>query len=228
MKRRIVYHDGPVLLVGGGACPDPVLKSALTKADCIVAADSGAGRVLALGRMPDAVIGDLDSLAPEDLARLPAERVHHIAEQDSTDFDKALRHIEAPLVLGYGFLGARLDHQLAAMTVLALRPERRCILVGDEDVAFICPPRLALDLAHGTRVSLYPLGPVTGRSDGLVWPLDGLVFAPDGRIGTSNAATGPVRLDMDGPSMLLILPVACLDGVMAALAEADATWPARA
>jgi len=51
------------------------------------------------------------------------------------------------------------------------------------------------------------MGPVTGRSAGLRWPIEGLHFAPAGRVGTSNeASASQVDLDFDGPGMLLILP----------------------
>jgi thiamine pyrophosphokinase len=53
------------------------------------------------------------------------------------------------------------------------------------------------------------MGPASGRATGLRWPIEGLDFAPAGRVGTSNAATGPVSIEMRGP-MLLILPRAQL------------------
>ena len=37
-------------------------------------------------------------------AAIPAERLHRIAEQDSTDFEKCLRNIRAPLVVGIALL----------------------------------------------------------------------------------------------------------------------------
>ncbi|MBW4984828.1 thiamine diphosphokinase [Mameliella sp. CS4] len=228
MKSKIVHSDAPVLLVGGGEVDDAVLARAVQAAEVVVAADSGAAVVLAQGRMPDAVYGDMDSLAPEVQARLDPGVLRPIAEQDSTDFDKCLRHISAPLVFGYGFLGKRLDHQLAAMTVLAARADVRCVLIGAEDVTLLCPPELVLDLAPGTRLSLFPMAPVTGRSEGLRWPIDGLNFAPSGPVGTSNEVTGPVRLSMDAPAMLLILPVECLNALLAGLAAAPGGWPARA
>ena len=55
---------------------------------------------------------------------VPPERLHPIPEQDSTDFDKCLRHIAAPLVLGVGFLGGRVDHELAAFSTLVTRCDR--------------------------------------------------------------------------------------------------------
>lgn len=227
MKNQIVDSSAPVLLVGGGECPRAALIDALAVTKTVVAADGGAAHCLELGRVPDAVIGDMDSLDPDLAARLPEGVLHRITEQDSTDFDKCLRMVQAPLVLGHGFLGARLDHQLAAMTVLVRRADRLCVLVGAEDVVCVAPPRLALDLPLGARVSLFPMAPVTGRSTGLRWPIDGIGFAPGGRVGTSNEVSGPVSLEMDGPEMLLILPVACLNALLAGLAEAP-RWPARA
>lgn len=228
MNPLIVHSESTVLLVGGGALPLNVLREALDGAESVVAADGGARPLLEIGHMPDAVIGDMDSLSAAELARLRPETVHHIAEQDSTDFDKCLRSISAPEVLGFGFLGARLDHQLAAMTVLARRADRRCILVGEEDVVMLAPPQLRLDLPQGMRLSLYPLAPVTGRSEGLRWPIDGLHFAPHDVVGTSNEVSGPVSLLFDGPAMLLILPLGALRALRQALAQAPATWPARA
>ena len=74
-----------------------------------------------------------------------------------------------------------------------------------------------------------PLGPVQGRSIGLEWPIDGLNFAPGGRIGTSNRATGPVALEMAGPEMLLILPRSLVAPLVAQLLRPEhAPWPARA
>ncbi|MBS0123215.1 thiamine diphosphokinase [Thetidibacter halocola] len=227
MKPAIVRKSTPVLLVGGGDCPEDALNAALTEGLPAVAADGGAARLLSRGLVPEAVIGDMDSLATAALDGLPPGVVHRIEEQDSTDFDKCLRNIEAPLILGYGFLGARLDHQLAALTVLAGRPERRCILVGREDVVMLCPPSLHLAIEPGSRLSLWPLGPVGGRSEGLRWPIDGIRFAPGGRVGTSNAVSGPVLLEMDAALMALILPVTALDELRAALKDAPEGWPAR-
>lgn len=170
----------------------------------VVAADGGAARALDFGRPPDLVIGDFDSFTPDP--RLPEARLLRIAEQDSTDFEKCLQHVSAPRVLALGFMGRRMDHSLAVLSALVARVPGWCVLIGEHDIVVHCPPRLALDLVPGSRLSLYPLRRVTGRSQGLQWPIDGLTFAPDARIGTSNRVTGPLRLDLDGEGMLLILP----------------------
>jgi thiamine pyrophosphokinase len=144
-----------------------------------------------------------------------------VAEQMTTDFDKALRVTEAPFVLALGFAGARMDHGLAAFSTLIAQSGRRCILIGPQDLAFAAPPRLRLALKPGDPVSLFPLALVTGQSEGLEWPISGIGFAPDGRIGTSNRAVSrTVDLAFDRPGMLVILPRRRLDAAIRALLAA--------
>lgn len=227
MNDAIVFSSDPVTLIGAGTVPTQAIEAALALAPQVVCADGGANVALKLGLDPVAVIGDFDSLSEPARAAIPADRLHPIAEQDSTDFDKCLRNIEAPLVLGAGFNGSRIDHQMAAFNVMVRRPERRCILLGPELISFVAPPELRLDLDVGTLVSLFPMAPVAGRSAGLRWPIEGLDFAPDGRIGTSNEISGPLHLWFDAPAMLVMLPLMALEPAVRAFSQAPA-WPARA
>lgn len=216
----IVDSSENIILLGAGEVTSEALAEALTLAPILVAADGAAALALAFGHLPRAVIGDLDSIDGASRARIPPERLHLVSEQDSTDFEKCLAKVRAPLILGVGFMGARLDHELAAYNALVRYPQQRCILIGPVDICFHAPPTLELNLDAGCRVSLFPMGAVTGRSEGLRWPIEGLQFAPDGRIGTSNAALGPVRLAFDGPGMLVILPREALAAAMAGLRAA--------
>jgi len=221
----IVHESDPITLVGGAGLSDHLFDQALQVSRLVVAADSGADRALAHGITPRAVIGDFDSISQATRAALPEAILHQMQDQDSTDFDKCLRSVSAPLILGVGFCGDRLDHQLAACNTLVRYPLQRCVLLGETDLVFLCPPAIHLPLDAGCRVSLFPMGAVEGLSDGLQWPLRGLNFAPDGQVGTSNAATGPVHLTITAPKMLVMLPVDRLDIVVTALTESAARWP---
>ena len=225
MKTAIVHDLEPVLLVGGGKKRKTGLEAASGLYRRVVAADSGADWLIAQGREPDMVIGDLDSISPEALTLLWPDRALRVNEQDSTDFEKCLTRIETPLVFGIGFLGGRVDHELAALHALAAYPERRCVLIGGEDIVFLAPPHLRLQLEAGTRVSLFPLGPMRAQSEGLRWPVDEVSFDPLRQIGTSNEALGLIELSVDGPTMLVILPLSELKGAMAALLDCGAGWP---
>ncbi len=206
MNQVIVESLQGVTLAGGGPFGKAALARALRFAPRIVGADGGADRLLALGAEPEAVIGDFDSISAAAKGRL-AGRLFPIAEQETTDFDKALRSIVAPFVLGLGFAGARLDHGLAVLNALARAPERRALILSPQDVTFLAPLEMELALPPGTRLSLFPMGAVEAESSGLRWPLQGLKFAPDGMIGTSNEVSGPVRLRFSAAKMLVILPV---------------------
>ncbi len=219
MNREIVQSQRTVTLLGAAKVSDTVLRESLGLGPVLVAADSGARRALAAGVMPNAVIGDMDSIDADSLAAIPRDRLHRIDEQDSTDFDKALRHIAAPLVLAVGFTGQRLDHELAVYNALVRLPDRPAIVVGEHDICCHLPGALTLALEPGTRVSLFPMARLRGASTGLRWPIDGIAFAPDGRVGTSNAAvSGAVSLTVDGPGMLLIMPRTALRPLVRALA----------
>lgn len=219
MLDGVLHSRVGVTLIGGGALQPGDLELALGHAPCLVAADGGADAALALGHMPVRAIGDLDSISDAARAALGPDRLLHVAEQDSTDFTKALTRIEAPFVIATGFSGRRLDHTLAALNVMVRHRHLPCIMLTAEDVAFAVPPQLDLPLAPGTRVSLFPMGPAQGRSTGLLWPIEGIAFAPDGPIGTSNAALGPVTLAVTGP-VIGLLPRDCLDLALAALTAA--------
>jgi thiamine pyrophosphokinase len=218
MNSPIVQTLQGVTLAGGGPFTARDLSLCLSRAPVVVAADGGADGLLRRGTVPQAVIGDFDSVSDTALRQIALAAHHRIAEQETTDFDKALRLIDAPLVLALGFAGARLDHGLAAFNTLVVRADRRCILIGPKDVAFAAPARLALDMVPGEVLSLFPMASVTGRSIGLEWPIDGLDFAPGGRIGTSNRVVSRrVELSFDGPGMLVILPRRRLDAAIRAL-----------
>ena len=220
----IVRETGAITLIGGAGAGRAALDAALLHAPVVVAADGGADSALAAGITPRAVIGDFDSISAAARARLPDETLHPIAEQDSTDFEKCLARIATPLIIGVGFSGARLDHQMAVCNALVRHPLQRCVLLGETDLMFLCPPALSLPLAAGCSVSLFPMGAVEGASEGLDWPIGGINFAPDGRVGTSNRAQGPVSLSVTAPKMLVILPADTLGTVVDALMAGPATW----
>lgn len=199
------------------------LRLALALAPVLVAADGGANRLLKAGLRPEAVIGDLDSITAETAEWVGMAQLHRIAEQVTTDFDKALRSVQAPFVLALGFAEGRVDHELAVLSSLVQRSVDAppCLIVSRQDVIFHAPPRLELSLPVGARLSLFPMAAVSGESTGLEWPIAGLGFAPDGLIGTSNRVVGrQISLRFSNNGMLVILPRRHLRAALAALVRA--------
>lgn len=224
----IVHTLHPITLVGGGQATPEDLHTSLNFAPLCVAADGGAALALRAGVELAAVIGDFDSIPADILAQVPRARQHHIAEQDSTDFEKALLRIDAPLILGVGFCGARVDHQLAAFHTLVKFAHQPCVLLAEDELIFLAPPDMTLPSIRGDTISLFPMATVSGRSTGLEWPIDGLEFKLGYQSGTSNRAHGPVRIEMDGPGMLMIVPRRLIQPVVEHLSwQAHARWPVR-
>lgn len=224
--QAVIVHAAAAITLVGGAPAGPIdLAAAVVLAPDLVAVDGGADLCRAAGMRPRAVIGDLDSIS-EAARQEFADRLIHIQEQETTDFDKALRHVAARLIIAVGFSGGRLDHELAVLNALVRHAGQSCIVLGRDSICFLCPPRIALDLPAGLPVSLFPMSAVRSGSQGLAWPTDGLLFRPDGRIGTSNAAAGgtPVILFPDRPALLAILPRSVLTEAATAL-QAAPPWP---
>lgn len=215
----ILRFSETVTLLGGGELTPETVSDVLTRAPNLVVCDGAARGALALGLMPLAVVGDMDSLDAATRARIEPGRLVPAMDQTRTDFDKALTLIDAPMILGAGFMGRRLDHELACYNALVRHPDVRCILVGEHDICFHLPGgrTLGLDLAPGTRVSLFPMAELDMRCSGLEWSFERLRLAPWGRVGTSNRALGRVEVETDRDGLLVILPGEVLDAAIAGL-----------
>ncbi|MEM6277336.1 MAG: thiamine diphosphokinase [Pseudomonadota bacterium] len=213
MFRPIQSHGQPVTLVGAGEGSVQLLKIALARAPLLIAVDGGAALAQAAGAEMAAVVGDFDSIG--DL-NLPEVLLLHTPDQNLTDFQKALTVTDAPCILGVGFLGGRIDHQLAAFSAL-LQDRRPIILLTETEVAFLAPERLTLDLPEESAISFYPLEETQFDSAGVAYPLSRSQMQPGGLISTSNRVKdGPVEVQATG-GVLVTLPLAGLDAVLHAL-----------
>lgn len=186
-----IVFDRPMAIVGGGAVDPALLVELDRRGVALVGADGGGNAIGEAGLVPAAIIGDLDSLA--DRAGWERRtRVIHIAEQETTDFEKALYSTVAPVTLALGMTGKRLDHTLSALNaMLKFAPDRQLLLVDEVDVALAVTGSFRFDATRGERVSIYPLAEVSfARSERLLYSLNGLTLAPGGRLGTSNEGLG--------------------------------------
>ncbi len=219
MSKILYRFHSAITLVGAGPVRRSTLRAAIGLAPIAIAADGGADALAKLGHQCHAIIGDLDSIDITENWLNSGVPIHQIGEQETSDFEKCLYSLEAPLFLAVGFLGGLTDHALSALNALLVYENKRIILLGERDVTFLCPYDLWLELPVGTRISLFPLVEVTGlMSRGLQWNVAGLRMQPGGRIGTSNAVTdSPLRVGFDKKGVLVTLPIAQLLAAMAAL-----------
>ena len=182
-----------VVLVGGGPVDAQQLAFWRDKGQ-LVAVDGGINCLMDKGCAPVSVIGDMDSADPDHIAtcRAAGIKITPVADQNSTDLEKALHAYPDGLIVGLGFLDGRIDHSLAALNALVRAGGvGRVLLIGAHDAMIVSNTSLALSLPKAARLSVWPIGQVSfASSTGLVWPLDGLNMQVGGQTGTSNKATG--------------------------------------
>jgi thiamine pyrophosphokinase len=87
----------------------------------IVCCDGAAAKLLAFGREPDYIVGDLDSL-PSDLKVRFADRLYHMTDQETNDQTKAVLFCKqqgAQSITILGATGLREDHALGNISLLS-------------------------------------------------------------------------------------------------------------
>jgi thiamine pyrophosphokinase len=200
-----------LVFANGDLNDGPAVQEALSRADeaVIIAADGGARLALACKRVPDVVVGDLDSLSQDDLAGLlacGAKIERYPMSKDETDLELALlAAVErgATWIRVIGAVGDRIDQVLANITLLSL-PElagRDARLVAVRQTLWLIGP--GQHTLHGTRGDTISLIPLVGetknvRTDRLEYPLRGETLRPGPARGVSNvmlAKTARVSLD---------------------------------
>ena len=172
-------------------------RAALAAADLLVACDGALAAARALGREPDYVVGDGDSISPADRAALGARFVLD-AEQDTNDLCKAFRFVislprpdGALSITLLGTTGRREDHALANVFHLIDFTEAvpDTEILTDEGAFTAVRGEQTFPCRPGEAVSVFaPLPGTRVASRGLAWPLDGVDLSPLWR-GTLNRTT---------------------------------------
>lgn len=149
------------LLIAGGALPNRRLLRAIARtATELIAIDGGTRHLKSLRLIPHIVIGDLDSVAPQDLtwARRERARVVFMRKQDSSDIEKALAYCRKHKLNNIaiaGIDGDRPDHFLHAISrAPCVRGLRQTYLFANA-IGFPLSgrSRCDLDLPQGTILS---------------------------------------------------------------------------
>lgn len=205
-----------IVIFANGLVPDPDRVRPLLRADdMIVCADGGTRLALALDRVPQLLIGDLDSIAGADHARIESLDIpirQYPQVKDQTDLELAVADAcerNPPAILIIGALGGRLDHTLANISLLLddrLSGIDCRIDDGIEEVT-VCRDHLVITGRPGDLVSLLPWGaPAQAvRTEGLRWPLRAETLYPDHTRGVSNemiADTAIVQVET-GPLLVV-------------------------
>jgi thiamine pyrophosphokinase len=187
IKRIIIFANGQL----------PNLEKAralLHDDDFIIAADGGTRHALALGLMPNVIVGDLDSL-PSDFepSTFNGEIVLYPKDKNETDLELAIQHaltLKPEQIIILAALGGRLDQTLGNIALISnLQPSTCNLQLNDglEEV-FFCRDHVEINGNSGDTVSLIPWqGEVAGIvTTGLKWRLQNETLYPNKTRGISN------------------------------------------
>lgn len=213
-----------IIIFANGELPDLVKARVLLREDdFIIAADGGTRHALALGKIPNVIVGDLDSLpAGFEISKFDNEVVLYPKDKNETDLELAIQHaltLTPEQVIILAALGGRLDQTLGNIALISdfRHGERRANRQGgafdlrlDDGIeeVFFCREQVQINGASGgDTVSLIPWqGEVTGIiTTGLKWPLQNETLYPHKTRGISNEMIGETATVQIKSGMLLII-----------------------
>lgn len=197
-------QDRAVLFINGEVTDYGFLAGLLHEDDFLVAVDGGLRHLQVINRQPHLLIGDLDSVNPDQLQVLSGEGVEiqrFPMEKDETDLELALLETARrgyKTILLVGALGGRLDQMLANLYLLML-PELHGLKVRIIDRGqeiFLIRHNAQITGQAGDLVSLLPLrGSAEGISTtGLEYPLSNETLLQEHSRGVSNRMVEPHAL----------------------------------
>ncbi len=160
-----------VIVLGGDSPKSVLTQQAIKEAGLCLAADSGALYAIEAGRMPDVVLGDMDSLAPEVLAKCQKSGSEILRYPVAKDWPDGFLALKEAKKRGFESLdvvalfGNRIDFVLANILMLVpLALEGKKIrLLGEGWQAFYCINEFVICGDPGDVVSLLALTPKVGE-----------------------------------------------------------------
>ena len=168
-----------VILANGTFPHTPYALSILDSAARVICCDGAAIALMESGRMPTAVIGDLDSISPELREKL-SPMIVHVTEQDTNDLNKAFRHCLSKGwtdIVILGGTGKREDHTLGNISLLVDFAQKApgIRMVTDDGVFEVMLESGTCEARVGQQISIFAMEPDTHiESQNLKYPLNGL------------------------------------------------------
>ncbi len=182
-----------VILAAGDYPTAPQALEVLRSAHYTVCCDGGADAYIEQGGIPDAIVGDGDSLSEKNRTRF-ASIIHYSPDQETNDQTKAVEYL---ISRGYtdiaivGATGKREDHTLGNIALLA-EYQRKGVSVKmytDYGIFIPCMGGRTFASHAGQAVSIFNISAKGLRSTGLEYPIYDFTSLWQG---TLNRSTGEV------------------------------------
>ena len=169
-------------------------------------------------RLPDKVIGDMDSL-PASMKKRYSDIIVKIDEQEHNDQTKAFRWVMENLsgigsIRILGATGEREDHTIGNISLLmeyARTYDLQAMginveMISDYGTMFAATDTFEMDCGEGRKVSIFsPDNNLKIHSEGLEWPTDDVVFDNWWKATLNRAVRDNVKLEFSHKSSVLIM-----------------------
>lgn len=169
------YTPDAVILANGEYPTHELPLRILSESAFVVCCDGAANEYIARGHTPDVIIGDGDSLSPDNKMRF-APIMLQIADQETNDQTKAVQYLHSK---GYrkiaivGATGKREDHTLGNISLLIDYMKTGIEVRTFTDYGVFIPVKDSQTFAShaGQQVSILNFGAKGLKGEGLVYPL---------------------------------------------------------
>lgn len=214
-SHHIVRDDQePALIIANGAaCSQELMGQLLEWSPLVVVLDSAIERVIELGIKVDVLIGDFDRDFDAEIYRekqYPIEIVH-IADQDSTDLEKACDYLIQRGIPAANIIwatGKRADHTITNITnIVKYKKTLKITIYDDYSRIYTLPNSFKKWYEKDTIISLIPIGEVKEiTSTNLLYPLTNESLILGDRTGSSNTVLkdGLVTIEYKEGSLLMM------------------------
>ncbi|UWG96169.1 thiamine diphosphokinase [Dehalobacter sp. DCM] len=176
-----------------------------SKIAMLICADGGGNLAIASGRLPDILVGDLDSITDDNLERCikgHTEIKKYPKEKDETDLELAVAYAEMVLkstatpqseIILYAAGGKRMDHLMGNISLMIGYAQKglRLKMKDKQSEAWVMVPGKEIIKGNiGQQLSIVPLSDYACISaEGLYYELDRLNLAQHSPRGISNVFT---------------------------------------
>lgn len=164
-----------VVLANGEYPTNPQPLRVLAEAPYVVCCDGGADEYIRRGNVPDVIIGDGDSLSPENRERF-ASILHYNPDQETNDQTKAINYLLSKGKRNIAIVGAtgkREDHTLGNISLLIdyMHAGADARIYTDYGILIPCRDTCTFGCHPGQQVSIINFTAHRLHGTGLVYPL---------------------------------------------------------
>lgn len=175
MSNNMEYPFEAVVVAGGDYPTSEQALQVLHNAPYVVCCDGAADRYIATGSVPDAIVGDGDSISAYNRTKY-ATRLHIVAEQETNDQTKAVCFLleqDKRRIAIVGATGRREDHTIGNISLLIeyARAGAQVRSFTDHGVFIPCNGDTTLKCRKGQQVSIFAITAKNLSAEGLLYPI---------------------------------------------------------